>query len=165
MPSSLPDFAGWIHWWARVYGNSTALSTTIIYIHLAGLLVGGGAAVATDRLILRAWRRGGAVRAACLEEVAAVHPYVVGGLLAIALSGTLMMLADWETFRVSRLFWGKMLTVGVLVMNGGLLTRFERLARRSEGRRGWPVLATASTLSLFLWLAVVGLGTWLKAAS
>ena len=35
--------------WARVYADSRAISTGIMFVHLAGLLLGGGAAVAADR--------------------------------------------------------------------------------------------------------------------
>jgi hypothetical protein len=42
--------------WARVYADSQLMSTGVIYLHLAGLLLGGGAAVAADRETLKAAR-------------------------------------------------------------------------------------------------------------
>ena len=91
--------------------------------------------------------------------------FVVGGLVLTILTGALMMLADWHTFLGSKLFWTKMAGVGVLIVNGAVLGWAERLARQTSGNRGWPVLATVSTISLFVWLTVLGLGTWLKSVA
>src|SRR5260370_7655991 len=38
--------------WAHLYGH-TPVSTTITYVHLLGILVGGGVAVAADRASVR----------------------------------------------------------------------------------------------------------------
>src|SRR2546429_6186042 len=38
--------------WARLYGH-TPVSATVTYLHLVGILVGGGVAVAADRASLR----------------------------------------------------------------------------------------------------------------
>lgn len=164
MPS-LADFAPWIRWWAGYYGNHAAVSTTIIYLHLAGLVVGGGAAVATDRQILRAWHRGGDRRPATLQDVAAVHFFVVGGLALMMSTGLLMFFADVHTFRASSLFWWKMGSVSLLLLNGAVLGWAEGLARRTEGRRGWTLLGTVSVLSMVLWMATLFLGTSLKTAA
>ena len=163
--SLLPDVASWIRWWAGYYGNHAAVSTTVTYLHLAGLIVGGGAAVTTDRQILRAWHRGGDRRPATLQDVAAVHAFVVGGLAIVVLTGLLMFLADIDTFKASTLFWVKMAGVAVLLANGAVLGWAEGLARRSDGRRGWSVLGAVSVLSMVLWMTTLFLGTWLKTAA
>ena len=59
----------------------------------------------------------------------------------------------------------KIQKVGVLIVNGAVLGWAERLARQTSGSRGWPVLATVSTISLFFWLTVLGLGTWLRSVA
>jgi hypothetical protein len=163
--SWLPDVTAWMKQWSAYYGNHAALSTAITYLHLAGLVVGGGAAVTTDRQILRAWHRGGERRPTTLLDVAAVHTFVVGGLFITMATGLLMMFADFETFKASPLFWWKMAGVGLLVVNGGVLSWAERLARRTEGARGWPVLGVVSVVSMALWMATLFLGTYLKTAA
>ena len=161
----LTDPGALIKWWSSLYSDHTNLSNGITFLHLAGLIVGGGAAVTTDRQILKAWHAGGDRRRAVLEDVSAVHAFVIGGLVLTIVTGALMMLADWDTFLGSRLFWIKMTGVAILIVNGAVLGWAERLARQSSGRRGWPVLATVSTISLVMWLTVLGLGTWLKTAA
>ena len=148
----ITDPGALIKWWSSLYSDHSNLSNGITFLHLAGLIVGGGAAVTTDRQILKAWRAGGDRRRAVLDDVSAVHVFVVGGLVLTILTGALMMLADWHTFLGSKLFWTKMAGVGVLIVNGAVLGWAERLARQTSGNRGWPVLATVSTISLFVWL-------------
>src|SRR5437879_7241343 len=72
--------------WARLYGH-TPVSATVTYLHLVGILMGGGVAVAADRASLRLspetlpdWRTE-------LDRLAAVHRWVVGGLALIFASG------------------------------------------------------------------------------
>jgi hypothetical protein len=165
MVSWLPDVTPWIRDWSSYYGNHAAVSTTITYLHLAGLVVGGGAAVTTDRQILRAWHVGGARRPATLLDVAAVHAFVVGGLGLTVVTGALMMFADFDTFRASPPFWWKMGGVALLLVNGAVLGWAEGLARRTEGAKGWPVLGAVSVASLLLWLVTLFLGTYLKTAA
>jgi len=163
--SWLPDLSPWIKQWAAYYGNHAMLSTVITYLHLAGLVVGGGAAVTTDRQIVRAWRGGGARRPATLLDVAAVHTFVVGGLFITVVTGTLMLFADFDTFKASPLFWWKMGGVSLLLLNGGVLNWAQGLARRTEGARGWNVLGAVSVVSMALWMLTLFLGTYLKTAA
>ena len=163
--SWLPDVAPWIKAWASFYGNHALLSTTVTYLHLAGLVVGGGAAVTTDRQILRAWHRGGARRPATLIDVAAVHAFVIGGLVLTVVTGALMLFADLDTFMASPLFWWKMAGVTLLLANGAVLGWAEGLARRTDGARGWPILGVVSVMSMALWLVTLFLGTYLKTAA
>jgi hypothetical protein len=148
-----------------MYGDHAALSTTITFLHLAGLVVGGGAAIATDRQILRAWRRGDARRQATLAEVSAVHAWVVGGLLVTGSTGALMLCADLHTFAGSPPFWWKMGSVGLLLANGGVLRWAEGLARRTDGARGWLVIGAASVISILLWMTTLFLGAYLESAA
>ncbi len=163
--SWLPDVTTWTKQWAEYYGNHALLSTTVTYLHLAGLVVGGGAAVTTDRQIVRAWHRGGARRPATLLDVAAVHTFVIGGLVLTVATGTLMMLSDFDTFVASPLFWLKMGGVSLLLLNGAVLNWAQNLARRTEGARGWNVLGAVSIVSMALWLMTLFLGTYLKTAA
>src|SRR5437667_553910 len=80
--------------WAHLYGH-TPVSATVTYLHLVGILVGGGLAVATDRASLRlspatpGWSEE-------LARLASVHRRGVAGLARIFGSGLAMMLADLD---------------------------------------------------------------------
>jgi hypothetical protein len=145
--------------WSSIYGNSNLLSGGILFLHLAGLLVGGGAALAADRRLLRARTPG--ARESCLAELPQVHRIVVPALIVMVLSGILMALADLEVFLESKVFYLKLSVVVLLAANGLVLRRLEGRAITSGGRQGWGSLRLTATLSGILWLAIVALGVWL----
>jgi len=74
--------------WAHLYGH-TPVRATVTYLHLVGILVGGGVAVAADRASLRLlpttpdWSEE-------LARLASVHRWVVTGLALIFANGLLM---------------------------------------------------------------------------
>ena len=39
--------------WARLYADHKAVSGGVTYVHLAGILLGGGLALSADRIVLR----------------------------------------------------------------------------------------------------------------
>ena len=43
--------------WASLYSNHAALRTAIGFLHVGGLVLSGGIAISTDRLILMSRRR------------------------------------------------------------------------------------------------------------
>ena len=45
--------------WAHVYSDDKAVNTSILFFHLAGILLAGGFAVVTDRLSVLALRKQG----------------------------------------------------------------------------------------------------------
>jgi hypothetical protein len=95
-----------------------------------------------------------------LSELRAIHRPVLAGLALTFFSGLLMLGADLEIYLDSRVFWVKMVLIGLLIANGYALRHTEALLRRGrEG--GWGHLRTASVASSVLWLAVVLAGTWL----
>lgn len=140
--------------WARLYGNSHAVSNAVVFLHFAGLLLGGGAAVAADRATLLAAREDDAGRTAYLPKLARVHRIVIGGLALTAVSGLLMFLSDVETFWDARVFWVKMGLVVLMLANGAFI-------RRAEGRAAgpftsaWRQLQGGSVLSIFLWFTIL----------
>ena len=149
--------------WAHLYGR-TPVSTMVTYLHLVGILVGGGFAVAADRASLRLspeslsdWRPE-------LDRLAAVHIWVVGGLALIFASGLLMALAEIGTFRTSVVFWIKMGLVALLIGNGYARLRTE-IALRSGSVTAWGWFRRTSTASLVLWLLVLLAGTLLHSTS
>lgn len=144
--------------WAHLYGH-TPVSATVTYLHLVGILAGGGVAVAADRASLRlspataGWSEE-------LARLASVHRWVVAGLALIFASGLLMMFAELGSFATSVLFWTKMGLITLLLGNGYLRMRAETALRQGLGS-GWKRFRRASVASLVLWLVILLAGTLL----
>jgi hypothetical protein len=162
---TLPTFlASTIDSWAAFYDGHRMVSVTVRYFHLAGLIVGGGTALATDRRILRAMRSGPSERPAALASLQASHGVVVPALALVVVTGLLMTASDTATFLGSPLFWTKMGLVGLLLLNGAGIVAAER-AFSGERARGWSWLGLTSAASLALWLVILFMGIWLTAAA
>ncbi len=140
--------------WAKLYADSKPVSIGVIYVHLAGLLLGGGAAVAADRETLKAAGEAEPERADHLAFLGTVHSIAVAGLVMLVLSGAAMLLADLENFWSARSYWVKMGLVGLLLANGLVMQRAERLARTMPAR-AWRQLKITSVVSLALWFAIL----------
>jgi K+ transporter len=140
--------------WARLYADSKAVSTAVMFVHFAGLLLGGGAAVAADRETLMAAREAEPARADHLAFLGTVHGIAIAGLALLAVSGGAMLLSDLETFWSARVFWIKMGLVALLLANGLLMRRAEQLAPVLPAR-AWRRLTATATISLALWFAIV----------
>ena len=140
--------------WAKLYADSKPVSIAVTYVHLAGLLLGGGAAVAADRETLKAARETEPVRADHLAFLGTVHSIAIAGLAMLALSGVAMLLSDLDTFWSARSFWIKMGMLTLLLANGLVMQRAEKLAR-SVPAAAWRRLKTTSIASLALWFAIL----------
>jgi len=144
--------------WAHLYGR-TPVSATLTYLHLVGILVGGGVAVAADRASLRLspatpdWSTE-------LTRLAGVHRWVVAGLALIFASGVLMMLAELDSVATSVVFWTKMGLIALLLGNGYVRMRAENALQQGLAA-GWRRFRRASVASLVLWLVVLLAGTLL----
>jgi len=139
-----------IETWASVYANSSTIRTLLGFAHVAGLIVGGGSAIAADRGVLRAVRRAPSELSVHLTAIRSAHSIVIASLAVVMASGLLLAAADTETFLHSTLFWLKMGLVGLLIVNGGVMRLAERAASGTRPR--WTPLAIASGASLTLWL-------------
>ena len=130
--------------WAAAYSDHATLRTGIVFLHVAGLLVGGGAAIVADRQ---------ALAARPFDSFRETHRLVLMGLGLVLVSGTLMMLADVDTYLVSRVFWVKMALICLLLVNGGLIVRTEARVRQDEAaaRRS---LRRFAGVSLALWFLI-----------
>jgi hypothetical protein len=157
--------SGTVAWWAALYSDHQAVSVTVRFLHLAGLLVGGGTALAADRHLIAAVSGDAVARQAALALAGSSHRIVVPALALMALTGVLMAASDLETYLNSRLFWMKMGIVGLLLINGGLLVLSERAAAGGAGNGGWARLRFVSAASLALWLLALLAGTWLTVAA
>jgi hypothetical protein len=162
---ALPAFvASAVESWADFYGHHQLVSVAVRYLHLAGLVVGGGTALAADRQILRAARSGPSARSGIVAALDASHRVVVPALAVVVTTGLLMTASDTETFFGSRLYWSKMGLVGLLLLNGlGLLAAERAIA--GERPKGWLWLGLTSAASLVLWLTILFFGVWLTAAA
>lgn len=151
-----------INWWASTYSDHRLLSVTVRFLHIAGLVVGAGTAMATDRTILRAARGDGPARIAALAALARSHRTVVPSLAIVVSTGLLMTASDTTTFFASPIYWTKLSLVAVLFANGAGLLAAQRMAGRP---RAWQRLAVGSAASLVLWVVILFVGTLLTAAS
>jgi hypothetical protein len=153
-----------VEWWAHLYGGAKFLSAAVMYVHLAGIMVAGGFAVAEDRasiLLLRSpepdFRRE-------LPRIESIHLWVLGGLAVVAASGLLMLLADLRTYLTSVLFWVKMALIAALLANGWLRMRAENLLRDGMLSRRTLFWRT-SLVSVGLWFLVLLAGAFLSTIS
>lgn len=153
-------------WWSGYYSDHQMISLSIRYLHLAALMVGGGTALAIDRVVLGTARtRTDDRRRAAWQAMQGSHRVVVPSLIIVAATGVLMTAADWETFEVSWLFWTKMITFVLLIANGALLVAAERRYSQNSGVEMWRRVILASGASVLLWLLVLWIGEWLTIAA
>ena len=140
--------------WSSVYAHYRAVSTAVLFMHVAPLVFGAGAAFVMDRATLSASRGGPIERIRHLQELARVHRVVLAGLTLSFVSGLLMFLSDVTTFLGAMLFWVKIGLVALLLANGFLLTRTEHaLLTASNTDALWHRMRTLSVVSAVLWLA------------
>ena len=162
--------------WASLYNDSSLLEGSVAFLHAAGVLLGGGFAIAADRATLRARRAGPDERARQLELLAGVHRPVMTGLAVAVVSGLLMLAADADTLLRSPVLWVKLGLLALLLANGGVMVGTQHAlsaahtgARPAAGARSeeawWRRLAFTSRVSFSLWFLVLLGGSLLRTAS
>ncbi len=152
--------------WASMYNDSPTLQTAVTFLHLSGIFLGGGFAIATDRetfVALRAARMSGQIRH--LAHIHTIHRPVLIGLVLALSSGFLLWAADVQTFARSGVFWLKMALLVLLLANGYLLARTETALREGapDSPALWGRLRYISAASMALWLGLILAGTVLMA--
>lgn len=147
-----------VHAWTELYSNSAPLRTVVAFVHVAGLVGGGGAAIATDRAMLRVTRRDIVMLPEHVTSIRNTHRIVLAGLTAIIGSGVLLFAADVPTYSVSRIFWIKMAMVALLMINGAVLVRIGADTRPADERPRRAMRRTA-TISLALWFLITLAGS------
>lgn len=146
--------------WNEFYSHSKTAATVVIFLHVGGLLLAGGLAIAADRTTLRALRTPVGERTQFLRELGAVHRWVLTGLTIVVISGVLLLTADIETFFASWIYWTKMAFVVVLLTNGWMMTRTEASLRRdaTETSPHWRSLHRTAVTSVTLWFVIAAFG-------
>jgi len=146
--------------WNDFYSHSKTAETIVQFLHIGGLVLAGGLAIASDRGSLRALKIAAADRHHYTRELRTVHRWVLTGLVVVVLSGLAMLASDFETFWGSWIFWIKMLLVLILLVNGFGMTRAEKMLERdaSETSPGWGALRRTAMSSLVLWFVITAFG-------
>jgi len=163
---AVDGLTGLVQPWATFYADHGWLQTALLFAHLAGIFLGGGFAMATDRdtfIAVRAARLSGQIRH--LGRLRTIHKPVVLGLVLALVSGFLLYAADIEHFSGSAVFWIKMALLAALLTNGHLLKRTEETLNTGspDSPLLWGRLWKISAASMALWLAVILAGTLLAA--
>jgi hypothetical protein len=158
--------------WQSAYSDSNALSTTVTALHLLGMLIGGGLAVAADRATLRISAEQPGERERHLGELNAIHRPVLIALSLLFVTGAAMVASDVKTFLTSPVLWVKLGLVALLVFNGVVLERTESALRRSDNATAdgqppalWKRLRISAICSISLWIAILVAGTVLVSAA
>lgn len=119
--------------WSDLYNGSAAVEAVVLFGHLAGILVAGGFAIATDRAVLRVGNASPGARAHVLHELDRIHRPVLAALVVVILTGIAMLFSDVLTFLPSWVFWLKMSLFVALLANGWILERAGRRLLRTSG--------------------------------
>ena len=149
--------------WADFYSHHKSVSAAFTWLHLSALTIGGGAAVTSDRMMLRLSGADIDERRRRLFDFSRTHRVVIGALTVSALTGVSMLLSDVKTFLVSPVYWTKMGLIVVLLANGYGLMRTERSLATdpAAGNRLWARFAFGARASITLWLSIVLAGVLL----
>lgn len=152
--------------WASYYGDHTWLSTAVTFLHLAGLLWGGGRAVTADLVTLRSRGLGEFQSAGHLAFLKASHRDVIIGLVVATVSGILMFTSDFDHFLKAPIYWAKIAAVVVLLGNGIFLKQAERglEAGGPAGEGAYAMARRHAAVSLLLWFATTLLGQMVTTA-
>ncbi|WP_353266911.1 hypothetical protein [Gemmatimonas sp.] len=156
--------------WADYYSASAWLPTLVIAVHVLSMFVGGGIALGADRRVLLATPGSSEAFLAMAEDLRATHGVVIGALVLMVCSGAALATADIGTFATSLVFWSKMGSFVVLMVNGArmrsaehhLLTNARNTIEMSvagpEVTGPWGTLRVHAWVSLAVWCLVVVLG-------
>ena len=146
--------------WNDFYSHSKPAETVVQYLHIGGLVLAGGLAIAADRGTLRAMRIAAADRSHYTRELGAVHRWVLTGLTIVVLSGLALLASDIESFFGSWIFWTKMGLVLLLLLNGLQMTRIEAALRAdaNDASPNWLRLRRTAIASLVLWFIITAFG-------
>ncbi len=144
--------------WSDLYSSSAPLETTVVFLHIGGMMAAGGLAFTLDRAVFRSARHGWPHRADLARDLHQSHRAVLLGLAVVVLSGVALTAADPTVFLESWIYWAKMGAVVVLLANGWFLKRAgDELLAAPEDQGAFRRLKASAVRSAGLWgLAVLG---------
>jgi hypothetical protein len=150
--------------WARLHARSPTVSTVVLFVHVASLIVGGGLAIALDRATLKARAALRHARREHLLHLASGHRIVTWALAIALASGLALVAADADSYLASWVFWLKMVLLALLVANGRRVARLGVSIQRDLGHPDgdWESIRSAALASIALWLALTLAGVALK---
>jgi uncharacterized membrane protein len=140
--------------WADYYAESAWLPTALIALHVLALFVGGGIALGADRRLLQATAGHRDAYLATAADLKATHGIVIGALVLTNLSGLALFTSDVGTFWGSRVFWAKMATLVVLILNGVRMRSTEAQLLANAGSAGAELAGPYATLRTHAWVSV-----------
>jgi hypothetical protein len=152
--------------WADFFEKSKPTSVGMTYVHIAGVMVGGGFAMASDRAALRVSKGSAEDRAFILREFTLVHRPVLMALTVVVLSGAAMVLSDVKTFLGSPVYYVKMAMFVALLINGLLMQRNERrlAVDPTANNAAWGSFRGNAMASIVLWLSIALAGVILTSS-
>jgi hypothetical protein len=142
--------------WADYYAESAWLPTALIALHVLALFVGGGIALGADRRVLQTTPGHRDAYLATAADLKATHGIVIGALVLTNLSGLALFTSDVGTFWGSRVFWAKMATLVVLILNGVRMRSTEAQLLANAGSAGAELAGPYATLRTHAWVSVLG---------
>ncbi len=157
--------SGLVERWAHLYADSKALSAGIMFVHLAGVLVAGGLAIAADRVSLQLPAEAGEHLAREIERLKSVHSWVMAGLALTVATGVLQLFSDLHTYLTAWLFWTKMGLIALLLLNGWVRLQAEQAIEAGTVVPHLARFRRTSVASLALWFAVLLAGAFLTTVS
>jgi hypothetical protein len=160
-----PAAAGLVERWAHLYADSKALSAGVMFVHLAGVLLAGGLAIAADRASLLLPREPADEVLREIARLKTVHVWVLGGLGLVVATGVLQVLSDLSTYLTAWLFWTKMGLLALLLLNGWVRLRAEQAVEAGGAATHLARFRRTSVVSLVLWFAVLLAGAFLPTVS
>ena len=165
---SLNDIQQVLEPWQSAYGDYGILSTSVTALHLIGMLVGGGLAIAADRATLRISEEAPGQREWHLGELNAIHRPVLLAMTLLFVTGIAIVAADVQTFVTSPILWVKLTLVALLLLNGVVLERTETALRRTSesaptgsSEKLWSRLRISAICSIAAWIATLVAGVLL----
>ena len=158
--------------WADLYADNSILSTGVIAAHILAMFVGGGMAISADRAILRSKPGTADAVRAVVADLSTTHSIVIGSLAVTVLTGLSLLASDVGNFAVSRVFWVKMASFAILLINGLRMQRVEKGVMTGLGAasiyttemqlpfptKAWRGIRSAAGVSLVMWPIIVVLG-------
>lgn len=154
--SALPFFE-----WCESTGIGTAIRESVWYFpviegfHLVALAVLGGAALLVDLRLLGALFP----RVPVSQLARDARPWLLGSLMLLLLSGSMLFLSEAVKCYYSSAFWVKMTSLALAVIF--LFTVRQKVVMRDAGVTSQAVRKSVGMISLALWFSVAASGRWI----